>query len=289
MYRIRIGGQLDYFCTGTTPAVFLVHPRLSGSQKLLSENFQIGRATAIDDYHDTFGNHCRRVLLADGANSIRYDATVETSSDADIINFQAMPTPAQSLPPELLRFTLPSRYVETDKLLNFAWQNFNQMTPGWARAQAICNWVERNIEYKLGTSLSDVSANEILARGQGVCRDLAHLVIALCRAFNMPARYTVSYLPDIDVPPDLNPMDFHAVAEVWFEGDWYVFDPHFNTPRKGRIRLAHGLDAVDTAFATLYGAARMTRFEIWTHPVNEHGEKINLTLSPLNTTATFTN
>jgi transglutaminase-like putative cysteine protease len=96
-----------------------------------------------------------------------------------------------------------------------------------------------------------------------VCRDRAHAVIALARAFNMPARYAVSYLPDIDVPDDGNPMDFHAYAEIWLEGGWQVFDPHDRGPRKGRVFIASGLDAADTAFATLYGGANLLDLEVW--------------------------
>ena len=106
------------------------------------------------------------------------------------------------------------------------------------------------------------SATDAIARGQGVCRDRAHAVVALCRAFNMPARYAVSYLPDIEVADDGIPPDFHAYAEVWLEGGWYLFDPHDGFPRKGRVFLASGLDAADAAFATLYGGARLVHFKV---------------------------
>ena len=167
----------------------------------------------------------------------------------------------------LLRYTLPSRYAETDKLLGFAWETFSHVPRGWPRARAICEWVHDNVEYRRGVSSVQWSAADTIARRKGVCRDRAHAVIALARAFNMPARYAVCYLPDIDVPDDGNPMDFHAYAEIWLEGGWQVFDPHDRGPRRGRVFIASGLDAADAAFATLYGGASLTELEVWADPI----------------------
>jgi transglutaminase-like putative cysteine protease len=127
-------------------------------------------------------------------------------------------------------------------------------------------------------SQPDWSATDVLARRQGVCRDRAHLVIALCRAFSMPARYAVAYLPDIAIADDGAPMDFHAYAEVWLDGAWYVFDPHVGERRKGRIFIACGLDAADAAFATLYGGATLNKFQVWADPIGEAGETLDLSL-----------
>ena len=171
--------------------------------------------------------------------------------DADAVRPTARQVPPEELPASLLRYTLPSRYAETDKLLGFAWDNFARLPAGWERARGICDWVHREVEYRRGVSLPHWSAADTIARRQGVCRDRAHVVVALCRAFNLPARYAVSYLPDIDVANDGLPMDFHAYAEVWLEGGWQVFDPHHLAPRKGRVFIASGLDAADVAFATL--------------------------------------
>jgi transglutaminase-like putative cysteine protease len=235
-------------------------------------------ASVTAEFCDAFGNRSQRVLLQPGENVVRYDALVTVSPEPDIIRPNARFVPPQELSPELLRYTLPSRYAETDELLNFAWENFGKVPAGWERAKAICDWVHRHIEYKLGYSFSDWSAADTILRRHGVCRDMAHVIIALCRAFNMPARYSVAYLPDINVAEDGTPMDFHAYAEVWLEGGWQVFDARYNISRKGRIFIASGLDATDTAFATIYGAARLTRFQVWADPVNERGEKLNLAL-----------
>ena len=278
MYRVKVGCQLSYSAMNITPAVFIVQPPPHTRHMLGREEFQTVTAVVTADFSDQFGNRCRRILFAPGENVIRYDAMVTVSPEADVVRPNARQIPTQELPTDLLRYTLPSRYCETDELLNFAWENFGRIPAGWERAKAICDWVHKNIDYKLGSSFSDTSAADTILRRRGVCRDMAHVVIALCRAFNMPARYSVAYLPDIDVPEDGRPMDFHAYAEVWLEGGWQVFDPHDNIARKGRIFIASGLDATDTAFATIYGAARLTGFQVWADPVNEQGEKLRLSL-----------
>ena len=278
MYRIKIGCQLSYATAAATPAVFIVQPPPHAKHMLESEQFQTAAASLTGEFTDVFGNRCQRVMLAPGDNVIRYEAVAAVSPEPDAVRPNARQIPPQELPPHLLRYTLPSRYAETDELLNFAWENFGKVSAGWERAKTICDWVHQHIEYKPGSSFPDWSAADTILRRHGVCRDMAHVVIALCRAFNLPARYSVAYLPDIEVPEDDLPMDFHAYAEVWLEGGWHVFDPHDNIPRKGRVFIASGLDAADAAFATFYGAARLTRFEVRADPINERGEKINLAL-----------
>ena len=220
-------------------------------------------AAATGEFVDSFGNRCQRVTLQPGDSQVRYEGLATVPPEGDAVVADARQIPPEELPPQLLRYTLPSRYAETDKLLGFAWNTFAHVPRGWPRARAICDWVHDQIAYKRGVSGPCCSAADTIARRQGVCRDRAHAVIALARAFNMPARYAVSYLPDIDVPDDGIPMDFHAYAEIWLEGGWQVFDPHDSFPRKGRVFLASGLDAADAAFATLYGGARLTSFHVW--------------------------
>jgi transglutaminase-like putative cysteine protease len=267
MYRIRIGCQLSYTTTTANPAVFVIQPPAHPRQMIDREMLRLDGATPNGEYLDTFGNRCQRITLMPGESQLRYEALATVPPEGDAIASDARQIPPEELPSHLLRYTLPSRYAETDKLLGFAWETFGDLPRGWARARAICDWVHDHVEYKRGVSQPHWSAADTIARRQGVCRDRAHAVIALCRAFNMPARYAVSYLPDIDVPDDGIPMDFHAYAEVWLEGGWQVFDPHDRFPRKGRIFLASGLDAADAAFATLYGGARLGSFEVWADPI----------------------
>jgi transglutaminase-like putative cysteine protease len=269
MRRIRLGCRLSYASLTPTAAVFLVQPPAHARHMLERDELRfVGTSTPIE-HVDSFGNRCQRVTLSPGDSEVRYEALAAVPDSGDAVEPDARQVPPQELPSSLLRFTLPSRYAETDKLLGFAWETFAHVPRGWSRARAICDWVHDNVRYKRGVSSPHWSATDVIAHRQGVCRDRAHAVIALCRAFNMPARYAVSYLPDIDVLDDGNPMDFHAYAEVWLEGGWQVFDPHELSPRKGRVFLASGLDAADAAFATLYGGARLSGFEVWADSLEE--------------------
>ena len=181
---------------------------------------------------------------------------------------EAFSVPVYELPAELLRYTLPSRYCDSDKLFNFAWKHFGQIANGHERVQAICDWVHNNIEYRYGSGRPDLSASEAIEQRYGVCRDFAHVVVALCRTFNLPARYVSGHLPDIGFVVSSHPEDFHAHCEVYLGGRWFTFDARFNAPRTRTKRPPHGLDAVDGAFATIYGEARLSYFEVWTYQVN---------------------
>jgi transglutaminase-like putative cysteine protease len=220
------------------------------------------------EFQDSHGNITYRSTLMPGRNEIRHDALVAVSSLPDSRAVQEPMVPVGQLPSELLRYTLPSRYCDSDKLLNFAWNQFGQITHGLPRVQAICDWVHNHIEYRFLSGRSDLSASEVIARRFGVCRDFAHAAIALCRAFNLPARYVTGHLPDIGYVDPGSPMDFHAYCEVYLGQEWFTFDPRYNIPRIGRVKIAHGADAVDGAFATIYGEAYLAHFEIWAYQVD---------------------
>jgi transglutaminase-like putative cysteine protease len=165
-------------------------------------------------------------------------------------------------------------------MLFFAANQFGTFPTGKDRVIAICNWVHHNIRYVTCSGRPDLSASEVMARGYGVCRDFAHVAISLCRALNIPARYVTGHLPDIGCFDPGTPMDFHAYFEVYLEHHWCTFDARYNTPRIGRIKIAHGLDAVDTAFSTTYGEAHLVSFQVWAYQVNpnvvEIGSPIDL-------------
>jgi transglutaminase-like putative cysteine protease len=280
MYQLKIGCQLTYQARAFTPSVFIVQPPPQTRQLVAREEFEAAGAAMTGEYTDAFGNRCQRVTLPPGETVVRFDALAIVPPAPDEWRPQARAVPPQELPAHLLRFTLPSRYAETDELLGFAWDTFARIPAGWERTRAICEWIFHNIEYRRGSSRPDWSAADVINQRHGVCRDRAHVMVALARAFNMPARYAVSYLPDIDVADDGLPMDFHAYAEVWLEGGWQVFDPHQLSARKGRVFVASGLDAADAAFATLYGAAALTRFSVWADAIDDRGKKLDLTLKP---------
>jgi transglutaminase-like putative cysteine protease len=265
---VRIGCHIVYETSVPTPILMVLRPRMDGNQLVQQERISFSHYVPGDEFTDAHGNITYRSMLQPGQNIIHHDALVAVSSKPDNHDQQAFPIPLNQLPPWILRYTLPSRYCDSDKLLNFAWQQFGHINQTLDRIYAICNWVHSNIEYRFGAGRADISASEVVYQRFGVCRDFAHVAIALCRAFNLPARYVVGHLPDIGHQDPGTPMDFHAYFEVYLGQTWCTFDARFNEPRIGRIKVAQGLDAVDGAFSTIYGAAQLVWFEVWAYQVN---------------------
>ena len=265
---VRVGCSLAYETTVRTPVLFVLKPRLEGRVLVLQEKLSFGIGLPSYEFQDSHGNITYRSVLMPGRNESRHDAVVAVSSLPDSRDVCGQLLSADELPFELLRYTLPSRYCDSDKLMNFAWNQFGLVTHGMPRVQAICDWIHSNIEYRFMSGRSDLSASEVIQRRYGVCRDFAHTAIALCRAFNLPARYVTGHLPDIGCVDPGTPMDFHAYCEVYLGKEWLTFDPRYNIPRIGRVKVAHGMDAVDAAFATIYGEANLMHFEVWAYQVN---------------------
>ena len=265
---VRVGCSLVYEVTGAASLLLKVNLGPNRSASVLSEALSLGDNLPAEEFTDSHGNELRRLTLAPGVNCVRHDAIVAVSSKADNEDLPVtVPEAPGDLPASLLRYTLPSRYCDSDKLTDFAWEKFGQIEHGIPRVQAISLWIHENIEYRYLSGRPDLSAWDILQRGYGVCRDFAHLAIALNRTFNLPARYVTGHLPDIGFPDPENHMDFHAYGEVYVGGTWFTTDARFHIPRIGRLRISCGLDAVDGAFSTIYGGATMTYFQVWAYQV----------------------
>jgi transglutaminase-like putative cysteine protease len=183
----------------------------------------------------------------------------------------AAETPGADLPNATLLYTLPSRYVLPDVLADEAWRLFGAMAPGYRRVAAICDWVHEHVVFTPGSSTPLTTAADVYLTGKGVCRDFAHLALSFCRALNMPARYVFGYLPEIEVAPLPEPMDFAAWIEVYLDSAWYTFDPRNNEARKGRIVIGRGRDALDVAMVTTFGGPVLERMEVWAEEVDERG------------------
>jgi transglutaminase-like putative cysteine protease len=265
---VRVGCSLAYEASESAMLLLNVQPCASRSHAVVFEALTLGDDLVADGFIDSHGNRVCRVNLRPGRNLFRHDAIVSLSSRPDNHDLtDRTPHAPGSLPPEVLRYTLPSRYCDSDKLVDFAWAHFGQVPNGWPRVQAISRWLHENIEYRYLSGRPDLSAWDVLQRGYGVCRDFAHLAIALNRTFNLPARYVTGHLPDIGFPVPDGPMDFHAYAEVYLGGNWFTTDARFHVPRIGRIRVSCGQDAVDGAFSTIFGGANLTYFEVWAYQV----------------------
>jgi transglutaminase-like putative cysteine protease len=266
--QIRAGYELIYQCPQPTPMVVTlrIHPTRA-SDIVKPDELLLSPSVPVTSYTDSFGNRCARIVAPPGTLRITSDAVVTDAGNVDRLAPGVGQRPVESLPEDTLLFLLGSRYCETDLLSEAAWQLFGATPPGWARVQAICDFVHNHIRFGYGLSSPTKTAFQAYSDRQGVCRDFAHLAVAFCRCMNIPARYCTGYLGDIGVPPPYAPMDFAAWFEAFLDDGWYTFDPRNNTPRIGRILIARGRDAADVALTTSFGPSTLQSFKVWTDEI----------------------
>jgi transglutaminase-like putative cysteine protease len=259
---IRLGFDIQFEIPGPVPmiAVYHVHPSRRADLREPDEP-RITPAVAIDEYKDSFGNVCTRFVAPAGKLQLYNSTLIEDSGEPDPVAPGASQIPVEDLPPDVLRFLLASRYCEVDRLLDAACGLFSATPPGWARVQAVCDWVHANVTFGYHFASPTKTALDVYADRQGVCRDFQHLAITLCRCLNIPARYATGYLGDIGVP-FVPPMDFSAWFEVYLEDRWWAFDARNNKPRIGRVLMATGRDAADVAITTSFGTNWLTSFTV---------------------------
>ena len=265
---IRFGYEIIINSWSSTPIVTelsIVDERLPDVR--VPEVFRTDPQIETSTYRDMFGNLCRRFVAPPGDLMIRSDSVIEDSGEVDVAAPDAEQFPVSQLPNDVLVFLMGSRYCETDRLSQIAWNLFGGIAPGWGRVQAICDFAHQRLTFDYQAARSTRTAYEAYEDRTGVCRDFAHLAIALCRCMNIPARYVNGYLGDIGVPVR-DPMDFSAWMEVYLGGRWWTFDPRNNIPRVGRIVLARGRDAADVAMLTSFGPHILNRFVVWTFEVD---------------------
>ena len=219
-------------------------------------------------YRDMFGNKCLRLVAPMGDLTIWGDATIEDDGELDEVAPDAPERPVVELPDECLVYLMGSRYCETDKLSQVAWDMFGNIAPGWGRVQAVCDFVNGHIKFDYQQARSTRTAFEAYQERVGVCRDFAHLGLTLLRCLNIPTRYVNGHLGDIGVPV-VDPMDFSAWIEVWLGDRWYTFDPRNNKRRIGRIVVARGRDAADIPLVNSFGPHWLKGFRVWTYEVDE--------------------
>jgi transglutaminase-like putative cysteine protease len=263
--RLRIGCRFGYDLPAPVHAVLQVEPHPDDQTRIVSESWQLPGESRV--YRDIYGNRCRRLTLPQGSSLIAYDAVVDAPHGVDDVAEGVGFTPAAELPSETLLYTLPSRYCPSDEMSALAFDLFASTRPGWEQVVAISQWVNSNISFRYGSSTRHTTAAQVHAAGEGVCRDLTHLTVTLCRALGFPARYTFGYLPDIDVPPDPAPMDFCAWAEVFLGGRWYTTDSRNHGQRRtGRVVIGRGRDALDVAMITEFGTAPLQNMAVIAEP-----------------------
>ena len=215
-------------------------------------------------YFDLFGNVCSRLVAPAGRLRLFSDFVVRDSGEPDQQSLDAVQHAVDELPDEVVLYLLPSRYCETEYLSNLAWSLFGGVEPGWGRVQAIVDYAHQRITFGYAHARPTKTAFEAHEEQRGVCRDFAHLAITLCRCMNIPARDCTGYLGDIGVPLSDAPMDWSAWFQVYLGGRWHTFDARHNKPRIGRVLMAIGRDAADTAITTHFGPAILSNFTVIT-------------------------
>jgi transglutaminase-like putative cysteine protease len=247
--------EIDFDAKVPVPTILMLRPRSGPAQWIFHEEYGINPRLPVIEYTDIFGNLCQRVVIPPGKTKLHAACTADTADTVDVDLNAAFIEP-QNLPEGVLHFLLASRYCPSDQLAKLAAEIVAGAPLGYGQVEAIRAWMQSHIEYKYGTSTAATTAADTARDGAGVCRDFAHLGIALCRALNIPARMVVGYMQGLKVP------DIHAWFEAYVGGRWYVFDG--TQPRTGgnRIAIAYGRDATDVAFVTQFGPLTLERLSV---------------------------
>jgi transglutaminase-like putative cysteine protease len=271
--RVRVGYELVYDCPRPMPMMLLLNIHYTRFSDIVAlDHLKTEPALETEAYRDGFGNWCTRLVLPAGRTRLSTDAIILCADVPDEVTPSAEQMAVEALPADALVFLLGSRYCETDRLSQTAWNLFGNSPPGWARVQAICDYVHNAIRFDYAQAYPAKSALNALEEGVGVCRDYTHLAIAFCRCLNIPARYCTGYLGDMGAPLPYGPGDFAAWMEVYLGGQWHIFDPRNNIPRLGRILIARGRDASDVPLTHTFGDNQLVSFKVWTDEMSEATE-----------------
>jgi transglutaminase-like putative cysteine protease len=266
--KIRVGYELIYDFPQPTPMILVLGIHFTrASDVIVPDHLHISPSVPVIPYRDGFGNWCSRIVAPAGRVRLWADGVVYDSGQPEAGAPQAAQHAVEELPAETLVYLLGSRYCETDRLTETAWQLFGTAPLGWGRVQAICGFVHRHIAFGYEHARPTKTAWEAFNERTGVCRDYAHLAITFCRALNIPARYCTGYLGDIGMPPPYAPMDFAGWFEAYLDGRWYTFDPRNIGPRIGRVLIAQGRDAADVPIAYTFGPNKLVNFLVRTEEV----------------------
>jgi transglutaminase-like putative cysteine protease len=242
-------------CAEDCPVVAMLRPRSGNAQWVIAERYELSPWVPATEYEDTFGNLCQRFTVPRGRQLIAVQSEVEVDEQLTVDNHAGY-TPVHLVPDDALVYLLQSRYCPSDKMEEHARKVVEGVAPGYAQVERIRQWIRDNHEYKYGVSHQSTDALDTMASKAGVCRDFAHIGVALCRSLRIPARLVVGYLYQLD------PMDLHAWFEAFIGGRWYVFDATQAEPRGGRIVMAYGRDVTDVSFLSNYGPLEVVEMKV---------------------------
>lgn len=255
MISIQLQIDLRYEIDGAgADFIFNIHAAQTPSQRVSAENLALSQSIPLQMYTSPVtGNRYMQLHAAPGTLNLSYNATIDlTHHFADPSKIAEVAV--QNLPPEVIGYIYPSRYCQSDRLIKLANNEFGRFTQGYSRVQGIQEWVKRHVTFTLNSTNTNTSAVDTLIQRVGVCRDFAHLMIALCRALNIPARFATG--TDYGADPTLGPSDFQAYVEVYLGDRWYIFDPSGTGIPMGFVRFGTGRDAAEVSFATVFGGVQ---------------------------------
>lgn len=245
---LEVECELAFNIETPTPFVFMLRPRSGALQWIIRDRFELDPVIPAFEFTDGYGNLCQRLTAPVGEFRVHTSAQVLTSAETDRGDGEPFVV-IEALPDIVMSYILPSRYCESDRLYDKAMSIVGNANPGYDQVAAIERWLRDNVRYIPGSSLIPNSAMEIEQAGYGVCRDLSHLGIALCRSISIPSRLVVGYLHELE------PMDMHAWFEAYVGDRWYTFDATQPDLRGGYVPIAYGRDGADVALFTQFGAA----------------------------------
>jgi transglutaminase-like putative cysteine protease len=245
---LRTSCNLNFTVGSPTPFILMLRPRSGAQQWVARETYTLTPSVPVVEFTDAYGNLCQRLIAPPGEFSIRTSADVMTADAIDVAPGAPFDE-VQNLPDAVLTYLLPSRYCESERFFDMASGMVAGVAPGYDQVACITDWIRREVRFNSASIHDHMSAVDVNQRRDGVCRDLAHLGIALCRALCIPARMVVGYLHGLE------PMDLHAWFEAYVGGRWYTFDATQDAPRGGRVTVAYGHDAANVAIFSQFGPA----------------------------------
>lgn len=282
MMDIKFGYEIHFTCTQRTPMLLMLHSHPSrGADLITPDDMFTDPVLPLKIHRDAFGNRCTRLVAPRGQLLVMARGVMRDTGAAEPEHPAAREHAVESLPEDTLVYLLPSRHCETEFLMGPAWNLFGDTPPGWQRVQAICDFVHRTITHGIEHARATRTAWEVFQERRGVCRDFAHLAIALCRCLNIPARFCTGYPGGIGAQSGGEPQDFSSWFEAYLGGAWHSFDPRHNQRRIGRILIGRGRDAADVAVCTSFGPSLMDRLHVWVTQARGDRQPVPAQLGPL--------
>jgi transglutaminase-like putative cysteine protease len=266
--KFRVHSELEYQVYQPSTFILNIHALRTPTQTILEESFVLNPYIRAEEFSSgpDANRFVRLEVTEPGTFKITYKATVDTLTQVIDLTPGAEPTPIMQLNGDVIPYLYPSRYAQSDKLQRLAYSKFDKYPSAFEKVLAITDWIYENVEYLSGSTDSQTSAYDTVSERAGVCRDFAHLGIALCRALSIPARYFTAYAFK------LNPPDFHACFEAYIGGNWIIFDATKLAPLNGLVKIANSRDAADAAVATIFGNVNCQTMQVGCEALDENFE-----------------